>query len=223
MTAFPEAITESCTASQGEAIKEGARGRRAAGSRAPRGQRTARTRGCAAPCPRARVRQRRGSRGGSRSWEKRKLDTSGEARSLRLQSHSWVSEPLSFPSPSLVCASLEKRFVRISAPSQGSGRRAACLGARRSELSRVSLVRNLCHGLLDFLTKAGEPLEASHVAKVAAPLEPEGWSQKWPRPASFPAEARERAALAAPHVLQLQGTTLPAPPSFHLLSGSPVR
>lgn len=204
-------------------MKESAPGHSEAGSRAPRGQRTAGTPGGAAPCPRARVRQGGASRGGSRSWEKRKLDTAGQARSPGLQSHNWVSEPLSFPSASPVCAGLENRFVRISAPSQGSGRHAACLGARRSELSRVSMVRNLCHGLLEFLTKAGEPPEASHVARVAAPLEQEGRSQKWPRPASFLAEARERAALAAPHVLQLQGTTLPALPSFHLLSGSPVR
>ena len=72
------------------------------------------------------------------------------------------------------------------------------MGARRSKLSRVYVVRNC---LLDFLTKAGEPPEASHVVKVTAPLEQEGWSQKWPRPASFLAEARERVALAAPHVL----------------------
>ncbi|XDA81282.1 hypothetical protein R6Z07F_011256 [Ovis aries] len=72
---------------------------------------------------------------------------------------------------------------------------------------------------------AGEPPEASHVAKIAAPSEPEGWSQKWPQPASFLAEAWGGAALAARHVLQLQGTTLPALPSFplYLLSASPVR
>lgn len=63
VTAFPEAIAESCTASQGEAIKESARGRPAAGSRAEgsgdRGDMRA------PEC----VRQRRGSRAGSRSWE----------------------------------------------------------------------------------------------------------------------------------------------------------
>ena len=99
------------------------------------------------------------------------------------------------------------------------------MGARRRELTRVSVVRNLSHGLLGFLTKAGEPPEASHVAKIAAPSEQEGWSQKWPQPASFLAEAWGRAALAARQVLQLQGTTLPALPSFplYLLSASPVR
>ena len=55
VTAFPEAITESCTASQGEAIKESARGRRAAGSRlrgvrGPRGQGTTGMPGCMALC-----------------------------------------------------------------------------------------------------------------------------------------------------------------------------
>ena len=106
VTAFPEAIAESCTASQGEAIKESAQGRPAAGSR-PEGSGNhgdARAPECA---PAERVLRRKPELGGRRgSWKR----PGGPHPTL--QSQNWVSVPLSFLSP-LVCASLETRFVRI--------------------------------------------------------------------------------------------------------------
>lgn len=107
VTAFPEAIAESCTASQGEAIKESARGRPAAGSRA-RGVRGPRGReGAGVRAPAERVQRRKPELGGRRgSWKR----PGGPHPTL--QSQNWVSVPLSFLSP-LVCASLETRFVRI--------------------------------------------------------------------------------------------------------------